>query len=480
MNFLILIKKTFFLKLFLIYVFLFFSKSIYANNEFEEYLPNTPKVPLSTKGRFVVDKNGDVVKINGANWYGASGSRKWEHYGFLPYLSMEHHNGLDTHSIPVGLQNESVDNIIKRIKSYGINAIRLPFSNQMIHSKEKVHFDVVKANPELATKTPLEIYNYVVSKLTRSGIMVVLNNHTTYTSWCCSISLDSQWYNPQEFDIKGNKFSIQTEEQWLADWKNMISFHKNNPMVIAADLRNEIGTSWRGGLINTDINNPNYGWNNHDDWWNVSRNAAKELLKINPNILIVIETINWSDSSPIKNLSLGKRFSFDDVKSTIKNVDWKWSNKVVYAIHYYSHLAPKNMNSFKEMNKKDLFSQMDKEFGFLLKENIAPVWITEFGANGDSKDEKEIRWFKYITDYISENNVSFFYWPLMEPISLDRKDNWGLIEILLKDNQPYELKDLLINRKNKDIRYNDWLKILKDKKINKEKNNFEKNIQEEL
>ena len=40
-------------------------------------------------------------------------------------------------------------------------------------------------NPELLNKTALEVYDAVVAELTRQGLVVILNNHTTKSMWCC-------------------------------------------------------------------------------------------------------------------------------------------------------------------------------------------------------------------------------------------------------------------------------------------------------
>jgi hypothetical protein len=44
----------------------------------------------------------------------------------------------------------------------------------------------LKANPELIGKTGMEIFDITVQTLTEVGLMVILNNHTSTSQWCCS------------------------------------------------------------------------------------------------------------------------------------------------------------------------------------------------------------------------------------------------------------------------------------------------------
>jgi endoglucanase len=46
----------------------------------------------------------------------------------------------------------------------------------------------IAANPELKGKRAMDIFDIVVSTLTRNGLMVILNNHVSSSMWCCSES----------------------------------------------------------------------------------------------------------------------------------------------------------------------------------------------------------------------------------------------------------------------------------------------------
>lgn len=68
-----------------------------------------PYGPFYTSGRFIVNTNGKHVTYAGVNWPGAA----------------------DT-MIPEGLQYQSIESIVSKIKSLGMNVIRLTYAIEMI------------------------------------------------------------------------------------------------------------------------------------------------------------------------------------------------------------------------------------------------------------------------------------------------------------------------------------------------------------
>lgn len=76
--------------------------------------PNTPRAtwpngPFVTSGRWIQDAAGSTVTYVGVNWPGS----------------------LDA-MIPEGLQYQSIESIVSRIKSLGMNTIRLTYATEMI------------------------------------------------------------------------------------------------------------------------------------------------------------------------------------------------------------------------------------------------------------------------------------------------------------------------------------------------------------
>jgi endoglucanase len=66
----------------------------------------------------------------------------------------------------------------------------------MFYKNNVIDHELIKANPELHGKTAMEIFDYTIDVLTKTGLMVILNNHTSKSQWCCSPSDgDGLWYN---------------------------------------------------------------------------------------------------------------------------------------------------------------------------------------------------------------------------------------------------------------------------------------------
>src|SRR5262245_61495919 len=74
------------------------------------------RMPLSTKGRYIVDAAGNRFKLKSVNWYGAS----------------------DTRQVVGGLDKQPIANIVGLIQEWGFNSVRLPFSNIMLHDTNPV------------------------------------------------------------------------------------------------------------------------------------------------------------------------------------------------------------------------------------------------------------------------------------------------------------------------------------------------------
>jgi len=319
--------------------------------------------PLSTCNRFVVDKNGYRYKFKGINWYGAQEKR----------------------FVNEGLHKRPLKDIVKLIKKMGFNTIRLPFSNEMLRVKkvDKAH---LLANPEFFDMTPLEVFDEVIKALTDEGISVILNNHSSAAIWCCLYEEDGLWYTRE-----------YPEDVWVEDWVMLVNRYRNNPGVIAADLRNEIRVAkWKGTFIPSP---PRWGSGSKNDWKRAAEKAGNAILKVNPNILVVVEGINF----PRYHLRGVKRHPIQLIRPS----------QLVYSVHNYSFTGPKILGGKKygEMDWEEYEDLMDEEFGFILDRDYHdphPVWLSEFGE-GPKGNKK---WFDMITRYMDDKDLDFAYWPL--------------------------------------------------------------------
>ena len=79
-----------------------------------------------------------------------------------------------------------------------MNCIRLTFSLELYYRNNKIDYDLIKANPELQGKSAMEIFDITIDTITKNGLMVILNNHTSKSQWCCGpTDGDGLWYNEE-------------------------------------------------------------------------------------------------------------------------------------------------------------------------------------------------------------------------------------------------------------------------------------------
>jgi endoglucanase len=313
-----------------------------------------PAFPLHTAGAFIVDSNGNRVRLNAFNWYGAE----------------------EADYVVGGLQAASLASIVSEVKALGFNAVRLPWSNQMYESNPVVGNYALVANPSMQGENALTIFDQVVSALTNAGIMVILDNHMSNAAWCCSTTDgNTLWYN-----------SAYPETNWIADWQGIVGRYKSNPLVIGADLRNEPrGTTTWGGSAST-------------DWHAAAQRGGNAVLSVNPNLLIFVEGVSYAgDLTGVASLP----------------VQLNVANRVVYEAHdygfWYSNLTSSSYASAIAKKWGYLVTGGSPqpvwigEFGTC---NTATTCVSST-SNTDNGF-----WFGLLTSYIQTHNLDWSYWSI--------------------------------------------------------------------
>ncbi|MGW6011413.1 glycoside hydrolase family 5 protein [Streptomyces sp. NPDC055210] len=372
--------------------------------------------PLSTRGRWIVDANGDRFKLRSGNWHGASGT--WNGSGHVDD-DASHHAGENSGRIPLGLDRAPIAEIVAGFQEIGINSIRLPFSNEMVHDSRPVTDDAVAANPALRGRTPLQVYDAVIGELTGAGLAVILNNHTNTTRWCCGVDGNERWNASQ---------SVQT---WEDDWLFMARRYKDNKRVVGADLYNEVRRNiW---------DDPNWGLGDDHDWFAASQRVGDRILtEANADLLIVVEGINWT-GIPVDGFAHG-RPTLEPVRNLSHTlVD---SGKLVYSAHFYDYTGPNHSGAtgtgettdprYRDFSPTELVDVLNRQAFFVTAEQdqhfTAPVWISEFGVGGRSETNAKARaWFENFVDHLVRTDADFAYWPLVGWHENRTGNGWALL-----------------------------------------------------
>ena len=347
--------------------------------------------PFTTNDGYIVDHLGKRLLLQSVNWYGAS----------------------DADNVVMGLEHNAISSIATLIRSIGFNSVRLPFSNQMVQELEPIPSEKLTKNPKLKGKSPLAVFDVVVETLATEGLLIILNNHTTTSVWCCSYDNNALWFDSQ-----------QTIERWIKDWEILVKRYKHIPQMIGVDLRNEV----RSGPLGT----ANWGKKDDFDWHQAAEIAGNHLLSINPNLLIIVEGINYAS---------------DLRQARMQPIQLTYPKQLVYSPHVYSWFGGLDDKSLGQLSYSELCQSLDDAWGYLgpkvfqnnsqnttLIDNPVPLWISEIGVGPNDQP-------KFLTSmcrYIQERELSWTWWPLnvgKKPNS-EEIETWGIVNS--KWNKPLD------------------------------------------
>ncbi|KAJ3269045.1 hypothetical protein HDV01_001914 [Terramyces sp. JEL0728] len=355
------------------------------------------KVPLSVAGNNIVDKYGLPIRLQCVEWAGF------------------HMKGY----VATGLNINSMQNIIDLI-AQKFNCVRFAYSTEMVYRQQPIDPQYITKEPSLLGKTPFEAYQMVVKALTDSNIMVILDNHVSVASFCCSEKDNNGiWFNDVGY----------TEELWFEQWEKMVGTFLDNPMVVMADLRNEV----RGSAINNTI--VGVYWDDQRkkaqqqifplmhllgyktsqvSWRAAAQTATNRILNVNPNMLISMGGIyDLPTFNPVEytstilylkalNLNDTRAHNFADVVPDITKYGIEPKNRVVYSCHDYSFL---HMSLDGPTYRKEA---IERFFHVL---DTAPLFLGEI--NGDLTVDRDRQWWDLIVPMIkARTNTHWSIWTI--------------------------------------------------------------------
>jgi hypothetical protein len=155
--------------------------------------------------------------------------------------------------------------------------------------------------------------------------------------------------------------------------------YANNPTVIGADLHNEPHgpATWGTGGAN--------------DWRLAAQRAGNAILAVNPNWLIVVEGV---ESGPSGNYWWGGNLSAAGQYPVQLNVP----GRLVYSPHDYpASVYPQSWFSAANY-PNNLPAVWDANWGYLYKQNVAPVLLGEFGTKLQTASDQQ--WLAALVNYL--------------------------------------------------------------------------------
>ncbi len=299
-----------------------------------------------TEGNQIVDANGTPVQLTGVNWF-----------------------GLETETaVPHGLWARNWESMMEQMADLGFNTIRLPFSiagTQPGRMPTSINYSL---NPDLQGLTSLEVLDKIVDKAGALGMRMILDNHRAGDGG--GPNPGGLWYT--------NEYS---EQDWIDNWVRLAERYADNPVVIGADLQNEPhGGTWGTGDMAT-------------DWRLAAERAGNAVLAANPNWLIFVEGVSTTPEAG--SYWWGGNLSRAGDYPVRLDVD----GRLVYSPHAYPQ-SVFNQPWFSDPTfPENLPAIWDRMFGYIYQENIAPVYLGEWGASFDPP--LDAPWVDTMVQYLS-------------------------------------------------------------------------------
>ncbi|XP_015937938.1 glycosyl hydrolase 5 family protein [Arachis duranensis] len=323
--------------------------------------------PLHTNGRWIVDEEegGKRVKLACLSW-------------------MAH--GLAV--VAEGLSKQPLDSITKRIRPMGFNCIRLTWPLELVINESLASLTVKESfnrlglfddingiqahNPSILDLPLINAFQTVVKSLGDNNVMVILDNHCTKPSMCCSETDQNGFFGDKYFD----------PHVWIKGLTKMATMFNGVTNVVAMSLRNE----------------PRGPRSNLKDWYRYMAEGAEAVHGANPNVLVIISGLVWDqDLSFLKNQPL--KLSFN--------------GKLVFEVHQYSYGKGPGwqIENPNKMCAKILGEAM-RNSSFLLEQG-RPVMLSEFGVNMKGSNLGDNRFLNCYLGMLAELDMDWALWTLV-------------------------------------------------------------------
>jgi len=330
-----------------------------------------------TSGNQILDSNNQPVRIAAINWFGFETANYVVH----------------------GLWARNYKDVFNQIKTLGYNTIRLPYSNQLFDAGSMPNsIDAVK-NPDLQGLTGIQIMDKLIAYGSSIGLRFILDHHRPDSG-----AQSALWYS-----------AAYPESRWLSDWVMLANRYKNNPMVIGADLHNEphAPSCWGCGNLAT-------------DWRLAAQRGGNAIQAVNPNWLIFVEGVDCFGPG---GATSGDCYWWGGNLEGVQQfpVQLNVPNHLVYSPHDYPSTVAMQPWFSDPTYPNNLPAVWAIHWGYIYKNNIAPIWVGEFGSRLQTTSDQ--LWFNALVKYMGTGvtGINWAFWAL-NPNSGDTggilQDDW--------------------------------------------------------
>ncbi len=333
-----------------------------------------------TSGRQILDSANQPVRIAGINWFGFETSNYVAH----------------------GLWSRDYKSMIDQMKSLGYNTIRLPYSDDIFKGTQPQSINYSGGmNADLAGLNSLGVMDKIVNYAGAIGMKVILDRHRPDSGGQSAL-----WYT-----------SAVPESTWITNLKAVATRYLNNTAMIGIDLHNEPHDPACWGCGDTT-----------KDWRLAAQRGGNAVLSVNPSLLIFVEGVqSFNGTSDWWGGNLAGAGQYPVVLNT--------ANRLVYSAHDYATSVAQQSWFSDPSFPNNMPGIWDTYWGYLFKQNIAPVWVGEFGTTLASTTDQT--WLRALVSYLrptsqyGADSFSWTYWS-WNPNSGDTggilKDDWQTVD----------------------------------------------------
>jgi aryl-phospho-beta-D-glucosidase BglC (GH1 family) len=218
------------------------------------------------------------------------------------------------------------------------------------------------------------------------GLKVIFDNHNneaTPANWSnAAQQSNGLWFDTgpgtDGTDGAGDKGTISAAK-FRQDWVTFARHWAHNPTVIGFDIRNEPCAHTSTPAL--------WGGDGPTDIHAMYESVGNAILAVNPDALIICEAvINY------------KTGAYEGDLSVVRALPVKLTHpaKLIYSVHEY----PKEIGGYPGPESgPGYIARMNQMWGWLVTENVAPVWIGEMGAS--MKSEGSRAWGATLLSYMN-------------------------------------------------------------------------------
>ena len=395
---------------------------------------------LHAVGSRLYDKDGNEVWLTGANWFGFNCGERFPH----------------------GLWSADVDQLLSAIADRGINCLRLPVATELlldwqngVDDSDKISINPKNTpdysfNPDFcradgSCMSSLEIFDVIAKKCKKYGIKIIVDIHSpalhnsghNYNVWYYNSSAGDA--DNMAVTADGTKITTQMWQDtlvWLADR------YSNDDTIIAYDLKNEPHGKGQDGVASAKWD----GSTDENNWAYAATNCALEIMKVNPNALILIEGVEQYTKE-------GKTWGQPDSKTDPPYYPGWWGgqfrgvrdypidlgeyqSQLVYSPHDYGPGVYNQTWFQKDFTTQTLLDDYWYDtWAFINSEDIAPLLIGEWGGFMDGAENE--KWLTLLRDYMIDNHINHTFWCL----NPNSGDTGGLLDYSFSswDEEKYAL-----------------------------------------